>query len=133
MLRPGVAALALAALVGCGGSSSAGEAATPTSPATTVVTNTQFRAAVVRLWHPLKYADPTAASAAALAAKFDGFADAVEAQSAPPSEITERAAIASAARDAADKIRTATDPVSFGGAVGAAQGTIGGLIEELPK
>lgn len=135
MRRLAAAVALLAALAGCGGSSGGSDsptvATTATAPA--AVTAAEFRAAVTDLWQPLKYADATKLSASALAAKFDGFAAAVEAQPAPSDEISARAAIASAARAAAADLRASSDPVAVGGALGAAQGTIGGLIQELPK
>lgn len=132
MLRAVAAGALLMALAACGGSESTGAvtASSSTSPAASAAS---FHAAVTRLWHPLKYADPTKVAAAALAAKFDGFGAAVEATPAPADEVSAQASIVSAARDAAEEIRSATDPVAYGAAVGTAQGTIGGLISELPK
>lgn len=131
IVKAAVAATVLGLLVGCGGSSSSPGSATSTT--SIGVTAGEFRAAVVRLWLPLKYADPSKASPSALAAKFDGFAAAVEAEPVPHDEISNRAAIASAARGAASQIRSETDLFAYGGAVGAAQGTIASLIKELPR
>lgn len=122
--------------VGCGGSSDADSSPTPTPSSTQqaeTATAAGFRAAVVELWQPLKYADPSKVPASTLAANFDGFAAAVEAEPAPDAEISTRAALASAARAAAEDIRAAgSDPIAYGGAVGTAQGTIGNLIAQLP-
>jgi hypothetical protein len=131
MRRPAVAFALVLAATSCGGSSSG----TPTVPPASATTSTAatFRADVVRLWTPLKYADASKMSADTLAAKFDGFAAAVEAEAVPSVEVAARASIASAARHGAEQLRSTTNAVGVGGALGAAQGTIDGHIAALPR